>query len=150
MARISAVPATAVATLMGGDALGKTLFALRSNRSPANRPKPVGRPQNLARRSEGGVLTETSQTRRPCENDWTSAAKDALLCVSKGGPGRPAAWLGLASLYAGLWVVRASIPTPATNEPKTMSTLSIEKSPNPTTAALKKGGAKSNLTSRAK
>src|SRR5271165_908465 len=37
-----------------------------------------------------------------------------------------------------------------TNEPKTMSTLSIEKSPNPKTAALKKGGAKSNLTSRAK
>ena len=31
-----------------------------------------------------------------------------------------------------------------------MSTLSIEKSPNPKTAALKKGGAKSNLTSRAK
>ena len=45
--------------------------------------------------------------------------------------------------------MRASIPTPGTNEPKSMSTLSIEKSRNPKTA-LKNGSAKSNATSRRK
>ena len=46
------------------------------------------------------------------ETDWTSAAKHALLGVPAGGTLRPATRLGLASRFAGLWVVRASIPTP--------------------------------------
>ena len=49
------------------------------------------------------------------EFDWTSAAKDALLCASAGGFGYPPAGLGLAPRFAGLWVVRASIPTLRTN-----------------------------------
>src|SRR5580700_3485400 len=53
------------------------------------------------------------------EFDWTSAAKDALLCASAGGFGYPPARLGLASRFAGLWVVRASIPTPRTNGAQT-------------------------------
>ena len=52
---------------------------------------------------------------RSLEFDWTSAAKDALLCASAGGFGYPPARLGLAPRCAGLWVVRASIPTPRTN-----------------------------------
>src|ERR1700731_1112908 len=60
-------------------------------------------------------------TRRksPSFPDWTSAAKDALLCASAGGFGYPPARLGLAPRFAGLWVVRASIPTPRTNGAQT-------------------------------
>src|ERR1700730_3579710 len=53
------------------------------------------------------------------EFDWTSAAKDALLCGSAGGFGYPPARLGLAPRFAGLWVVRAAIPTPRTNGAQT-------------------------------
>jgi hypothetical protein len=47
--------------------------------------------------------------------DWTSAAKDALLWVPAGGRGHPVKHLGLAPRFAGLGVVRASIPAPRTN-----------------------------------
>jgi hypothetical protein len=52
----------------------------------------------------------------------------------------------------GLWVVRASIPTPRTNgaQCSAMSALSIAKSRNPKSATPKKGSAKSNATSRRK
>src|ERR1700730_16659494 len=53
------------------------------------------------------------------EFDWTSAAKDALLCASAGGFGYPPVRLGLAPRPAGLWVVRASILTPRTNGAQT-------------------------------
>src|SRR6266403_699374 len=53
------------------------------------------------------------------EFDWTSAAKDALLCASAGGFGYPPARLGLAPRFAGLWIVRASIPMPRTNGAQT-------------------------------
>ena len=66
-----------------------------------------------------GSLTERSQTRCSLEFDWTSAAKDALLCASADGFGYPPARLGLAPRFAGLWVVRASIPTPRTNGAQT-------------------------------
>ena len=71
------------------------------------------------------------------------------MCV-EGQTGSPRGVVRARLAICGAVVVRASIPTPGTNEPKTMSTLSIEKSPNAKTAALKKGGAKSNPTSRAK
>jgi hypothetical protein len=41
--------------------------------------------------------------------------KDALLWVPSGGLGQQLAHLGLAPRRVGLWVVRASIPTPRTN-----------------------------------
>ena len=63
-------------------------------------------------------LTEMSQSCR-AEFDWTSAAKDALLCASAGGFGYPPARLGLAPRFAGLGVVRASSPAPRTNGAQT-------------------------------
>jgi hypothetical protein len=42
-----------------------------------------------------------------------------LLCASAGGFGYPPARLGLAPRFAGLWVVRASIPAPRTNGAQT-------------------------------
>ena len=77
-------------------------------------------------------------------------AKDALLCASAGGFGYPPARLGLAPQFAGLWVVRASIPTPRTNGAQYHVDPSIAKSRNPKSAAPKKGSVKSNATSRRK
>jgi len=61
----------------------------------------------------------------------------------------PPARLGLALRCAGLWVVRASLPTPRTNGAETMSTLSI-KSRNTKSAAPKKGSAQSKTAPRRK
>jgi hypothetical protein len=97
-----------------------------------------------------GPSTETPQARRGSKIDWTSAAKDALLWVPAGGHGHPVKHSGLASRCAGLWVVRASIPTREPTEPNTMSTLSIAKSRNPKSATPKKRSVKSNATSRRK
>ena len=102
-------------------------------------PRPAGQ----------AFLTEMSQSCRGSKIDWTSAAKDALLWVSAGGHGHPVKHLGLASRFAGLWVVRASIPAPRTNGAQTMSTLSI-KSRNTKSAAPKKGSAQSKTASRRK
>src|ERR1700724_2454079 len=62
----------------------------------------------------------------------------------------PPARFGLAPRFAGLWIVRASIPMPRTNGAQTMSTLSIAKSRNPKSVTPKKGSAKSNATTRRK
>ena len=70
-------------------------------------------------REAEGPSTEMPQARRGSKIDWTSAAKDALLWVPAGGFGYPPARLGLAPRFAGLWVVRASIPTPRTNGAQT-------------------------------
>ena len=59
----------------------------------------------------------------------------------------PADALGLAPRFAGLWVVRASIPTPRANGAQTMSTLSI-KSRNTKSAGPKKGSARLSLIGR--
>ena len=65
---------------------------------------------------QGSVsASQTPQARRDSKIDWTSAAKDALLWVPAGGHGHPVKHLGFASRCAGLWVVRAPIPTPRTN-----------------------------------
>ena len=66
-----------------------------------------------------------------------------------GAGGWTPADLGLASRCAGLWVVRASMPTRRTNGAQTMSTLSI-KSRNTKSAAPKKGSAQSKTASRRK
>jgi hypothetical protein len=88
------------------------------------------------------------------KNDWTSSAKDALLGVAAGGTLRPATRLGLASRFAGLWVVRASIPTPQpmSQDMSTLSiaTRSIEKPQTPKKATFKKESPKSNPTPKAK
>ena len=94
--------------------------AQRAPRRPESVKGPGGRstrPDNT-RPAGQAFLTEMSQSCR-AEFDWTSAAKDALLCASAGGFGYPPARLGLAPRFAGLWVVRASIPTPRTSGAQT-------------------------------
>ena len=95
-------------------------------------------------------LTEMSQSCRASEFDWTSTAKDALLCASAGGFGYPPARLGLAPRFAGFGSCERQFRRREPTEPKPMSSLSIAKSGNLESTAPKKGSAKSNTSSRRK
>ncbi|MFZ3328888.1 MAG: hypothetical protein WA231_24800, partial [Methylocella sp.] len=71
--------------------------------------------QYAGRKAEAVAALAAMGIAAPADLPNDFGKKDALLWVPAGGHGHPVKHLGLASRCAGLWVVRASIPTPRTN-----------------------------------
>jgi hypothetical protein len=82
-------------------------------------------------------LSERFSRVTACENVWTSAAKDALLCVSAGVTHSPGDALRARLATCGAGGCERQFRRREPVEPGTMSTLSIERSQNPKSAPIR-------------